>query len=349
MQLGITNEDSVASYATRILTNEDSVSSYAARIITNEDSVSSYAARILTNEDSISSYDVRLDSLEGGGGADNLGDHTATQNIQTSGNWISNDGDNEGIYIASTGNIGIGTNSTSEELIVEKNQNAATAIWIKNNDTSTGLGTWAELSVINGNSVGDGIRFMTLGENYDGAGGFRTDGGILLTETNLTGGLSLMSRTTNSNGGIRFYTNGFSDLQMIIENSGEVGINDSAPTVELDVGGDIEYTGTITDVSDFRLKKNIRNLSGPESLEKIKKIKGVSFQMKKGDGRTQLGVIAQNVKDHFPEIVSYIDNKNNYLGVDYTQLIGPMIEAMKEQQKQIEALQKEIKKLKKNK
>ena len=42
---------------------------------------------------------------------DNLGNHTASQNINTNGHWISNDGGNEGIFIASNGAVGIGTSS----------------------------------------------------------------------------------------------------------------------------------------------------------------------------------------------------------------------------------------------
>ncbi len=40
-------------------------------------------------------------------GSDNLGNHIATQNIQTNGNWISDDGDDEGIFITNNGNVGI--------------------------------------------------------------------------------------------------------------------------------------------------------------------------------------------------------------------------------------------------
>ena len=42
---------------------------------------------------------------------DNLGNHTASENLQMSGNWISNDGGNEGIFIDAAGDVGIGTNS----------------------------------------------------------------------------------------------------------------------------------------------------------------------------------------------------------------------------------------------
>ncbi len=47
---------------------------------------------------------------------DNMGDHTAQQNLETNGNWISNDGNNEGIFIDKDGNVGIGTNDPKELL-----------------------------------------------------------------------------------------------------------------------------------------------------------------------------------------------------------------------------------------
>jgi len=50
-----------------------------------------------------------LCSVGGGGGADNLGDHTATQNIRLGNFWLSGDGGNEGLRVTSAGSIGIGT------------------------------------------------------------------------------------------------------------------------------------------------------------------------------------------------------------------------------------------------
>ena len=40
---------------------------------------------------------------------DNLGDHTATQNVELNGNWLSGDGGNEGLFVSTTGNVGAGT------------------------------------------------------------------------------------------------------------------------------------------------------------------------------------------------------------------------------------------------
>lgn len=43
--------------------------------------------------------------------ADNLGNHTATQNVKLSGNWLSNDGGNEGVFVSTDGKVGIGTSA----------------------------------------------------------------------------------------------------------------------------------------------------------------------------------------------------------------------------------------------
>jgi hypothetical protein len=48
--------------------------------------------------------------------ADNLGDHTATKNILLNGNYLSNDGGNEGIRVDNSGNVGIGTATPTSRL-----------------------------------------------------------------------------------------------------------------------------------------------------------------------------------------------------------------------------------------
>jgi hypothetical protein len=58
-------------------------------------------------------------TIDASSAGDNLGNHTATQNIQTNGYWLSNDGDNEGVFVSTAGNVGIGTNGPSEKLEVD--------------------------------------------------------------------------------------------------------------------------------------------------------------------------------------------------------------------------------------
>lgn len=126
--------------------------------------------------------------------------------------------------------------------------------------------------------------------------------------------------------------------------SGNVGIGDTNPSVALDVVGDIHYTGVIVDVSDIRMKYDVQPIQRP--LQKLTSLDGFSFKMKEGHSAiTEYGVSAQDVQKVFPELVHKIDAAGT-LGVSYDGLIAPLIEAMKEQQKQIEALQVEIEILK---
>jgi len=108
----------------------------------------------------------------------------------------------------------------------------------------------------------------------------------------------------------------------------------------MDVAGSIEYTGTITDVSDRRLKKNIEPLVN--SLERILDVEGVSFEMKDENlGRgVELGVIAQELEIIFPELV--FEDEKGFKSVNYIGLIAPMIEALKAQQKTIDSQQRTI-------
>jgi len=122
------------------------------------------------------------------------------------------------------------------------------------------------------------------------------------------------------------------------------------------VTGDIQYTGSITDTSDRRLKENVNDLAG--SLDKITQLNGKSYVMiDDEEGQTEFGFIAQEVKEVFPEVVKEIqqyeldDNGEetteevNYIGVSYVQLIAPMVEAIKELKSQNETLEARIESL----
>lgn len=123
------------------------------------------------------------------------------------------------------------------------------------------------------------------------------------------------------------------------------------------VGGAISAEGDITAFlsSDSRLKENIKPIEN--SLEKINKLNGVTFdwikltkeeqdtkfQYKEG---SDIGVIAQEVEEVLPELVT--TRKSGYKAVDYQKLTAVLIEAMKEQQVQIDELKSTVNKLQKN-
>ena len=87
--------------------------------------------------------------------------------------------------------------------------------------------------------------------------------------------------------------------------------------------------------SDIKLKKNIKQIEDP--ISKIMSIEGVSFNWK-SDNRPSLGVIADQLENILPELVSGGDTKT----VNYNGLVGLLIECVKNQQKQIDELKDQL-------
>ena len=117
--------------------------------------------------------------------------------------------------------------------------------------------------------------------------------------------------------------------------SSTVGIEYYADTEELRLGGDIIAFYS----SDKRLKSNIVEIKKP--IEKIKQIRGVKFDwndLTEKEG-TEVGVIAQEIEKVLPEVV--VTRENGYKAVRYDKLIALLIEAIKDQQKQIDSLKNE--------
>tara|TARA_R110001592_G_scaffold354482_1_gene654167 strand:- start:370 stop:2292 length:1923 start_codon:yes stop_codon:yes gene_type:complete len=100
------------------------------------------------------------------------------------------------------------------------------------------------------------------------------------------------------------------------------------------LGGTLTATGDVIAYSDERLKENVKTLDGSKVLQ----MRGVSFD-RSDTGKFSSGVIAQELEKISPELV--IDN-GEYKGVAYGNLSGYLIEAIKEQQKQINELKKLI-------
>jgi len=112
----------------------------------------------------------------------------------------------------------------------------------------------------------------------------------------------------------------------------------------LAIQGNLWANGTVYS-SDERFKKNIIPIT--DALTKLQQINGVEYEMnieafkeKNFAKGRQMGFLAQNVEKVVPEAVS--ENEDGYKGVDYARLVPLLLESIKEQQKQIEALEKKI-------
>lgn len=136
----------------------------------------------------------------------------------------------------------------------------------------------------------------------------------------------------------------------------------NAASGNFQTAGTISAAGDITAYySDERLKQKIGVIENP--IDKVKKLSAFYYVNNKlandkgyTDNRVQLGLSAQEVKDVLPEIVTLapFDTKTNedgtnesisgedYLTVNYAKIVPLLIEAIKEQQIQIENLTKKI-------
>ena len=164
--------------------------------------------------------------------------------------------------------------------------------------------------------------------------------------------INLSAATTNSIniGGVLFGINTYSTTSgnpsITPVASGKIGIGVVTPTEGLDVAlnarfrtigaatsaGALYYTSTgvlTSNTSDGRLKHNVQTLTN--ALDKVKQLRGVSYDWIDGSGPTRIGFIAQEVEAIVPELTFV--NKNspeNYMGIHYENTVALLVEAVKE-------------------
>ncbi len=224
---------------------------------------------------------------------------------------------NDNIY--TNGNVGIGTTAISNA-----------ALHIKKN----GSGSSPQLN-LEENQANDGAR-------------------INFTNTaETTNTWTLYGRTDNTS--TSNYFNVYSSVGgniITVKGEGKVGINRTPTSNSFEVNGTASKTtaGSWVANSDRRLKKNIVNISGKDALEKILKMKGVTYfwnDDKTGINRPtniQYGFIAQDLMKVFPTKVT-MDNLGYYQTAygDYDPIF---VEAIKELYTKIETLKEENQQLK---
>ena len=130
----------------------------------------------------------------------------------------------------------------------------------------------------------------------------------------------------------------------VVKADGSVGIKTATPDYTLTVNGTAWVTSGSWTGSDLRWKKNIEPLPD-NTIDRLIKLDTIYytynnelFQDMHFPSGKQIGLSAQNVEQQFPELV--LTNKDGYKAVAYDKLTAVTIEAIKEQQKEIEELKK---------
>lgn len=123
---------------------------------------------------------------------------------------------------------------------------------------------------------------------------------------------------------------------------GSGGCSTPSNALVLDTDGNLTIAGGLTESSDRRLKTEIEPL-GEDVLEALGEIRPVRFRFEEGTGHPtdrQLGLIAQEVQAHFPELVS--EGSGGHLSLSYTKLSAVLLKGLQEQQEEVESKEQRI-------
>ena len=159
---------------------------------------------------------------------------------------------------------------------------------------------------------------LTVDENATIAGNLTVSGSF-------SGNVTASARTALSAGAGISYNNSTGVITCTIDTPAEVGLGNLSNNGN-NLSGSFTATGNVTAFSDERLKENVETIEG--ALDKVSQMRGVTYNYKSelNDGQRGTGVIAQEMQQVMPEVVE----EGQYLSVAYGNLVGVLIEAVKE-------------------
>ena len=218
--------------------------------------------------------------------------------------------------------------------------------------------------IFQGNDGGSGITALTLDMSEAGAASFNStvtaNAGVIVdnitidgTEIDLSSGdltldvagdiiLDADGGDVKINDGgtaIAELTNSSTDFVIksvtsdkdIIFKGNDGGSEITALTLDMSAAGAATFNNDVTAFSDERLKSDIETITN--ALDKVKEMRGVTFVR---DGRQGTGVVAQEMQKVMPEVVH---DESEYMSVAYGNLVGVLIEAIKELEEKVRKLE----------
>ncbi|MEM6699384.1 MAG: tail fiber domain-containing protein, partial [Bacteroidota bacterium] len=260
---------------------------------------------------------MKATSFEGDGSGltnvgDDLGNHAASQNIQLNNNWLSNDGDNEGIRIDNDGKVGIGEASTGTNLHIQGGGSEVLRVETTSNDRYFSVrpeGGSIDMynSFFSINRYSDEDVLMAQGGGKVGIGRASAPGALLdigdgsgdntvLLKLNTERSWQYEQTGSGANTNLHLKSNNAGKNYNIVSSDGSViasfradggsnnnvginkiiGTNDNA----LEVNGNASKStaGNWLANSDARLKKNIKVLNSAQALEQLLSLQGITYE-----------------------------------------------------------------------
>jgi hypothetical protein len=249
--------------------------------------------------------------------------------------------------------FGLSSSSTYSWLQARDRGNYATLYSLAFNPIggNVGIGTSAPNSTLTvGNSIGTIAGEISINPAFTS-----NEGGQINIKKSLNGSTAdwIIDQygTTSSDARLRIFNSIAETNGITIMENGNIGMGSLTPSVRLQVAGDI-IANSIAGSSDARFKTNISPIENP--LQKVLQLRGVNFDWKTTEFPTRsfsenrsVGFIAQEVEKVLPEVVQTEKNTEGYKSVQYDKVVALLVEAIKEQQKQIDSLKAELKKQRK--
>ena len=228
-------------------------------------------------------------------------------------------------------NVGIGTTSIDARLHVEENgePGGAGTLLLEANSSSRQLRLSPPSNSANGyiNYLGGNLLFLDDGSEV---ARFQSN-----TSFELNTQLKLKTTDDNANYYSLYTYSGDPSADTFRINYNNAGSDE----LILYSVGNVTILGSLTENSDERLKENIEII--PDAIKKVSALRGVTYT-RKDSGERKTGLIAQDVASVLPEAV---DDSEDFLSLRYGNTVGLLVEAIKEQQTQIETLTKRIEEL----
>jgi hypothetical protein len=210
------------------------------------------------------------------------------------------------------------------------NINSINALNVTGGSTLAGLTSINRLNVTGNLSVSGNTTLrgdVTIGNSLDISNTLTLTGlSTLLGSVDINNNLDINNTLTVTSAST--FNAGVNILNRLVVTGGTVFINDLT-TGSINVNGNIFATGSISQSSDIRLKTDISTIDS--ALDKINELRGVYYTHRDSDKRS-VGVIAQETELVLPEVVREI---GEYKYVEYGNIYGLLIEAVKELDKQI--------------
>ena len=252
----------------------------------------------------------------------------------------------ERMRISPSGYVGIGTNDPTCPLMIRSTLNTPNTIMADlGNSISDGNFRLVTTKGVGTNNVGDAV--MNFSMIYGNSG------------STISSSIKFHRGTLGNDGSISFTTNNDAiEIMRLanVANTGRVGIGTASPDQSLSVNGNASKAGggSWATFSDKRVKHDIKPFN--DGLDVLMKLKPVTFKYNEKSGYTDVnksfvGFIAQDVENVAPYMVNLYDDSNGPSGLsdkrqfDESALNKILVNAVQEQQLQIEKLKKQLEEL----